>query len=188
LALAATASAQTTQRIRGEVVSLKGRELAVKTPSGQVTNVRLADNVRISGRSASSLDAITSNTFLGTTAVPQPDGTLSATEVHIFPESMRGTGEGHRPMETDQPGSTMTNATVAKVGAGGSGRTITLKYKDGETVVVVGDKVPVVMVEPASASMLVPGAHVIVTATKQLDGTLTSERVSVGLNGLVPPI
>jgi hypothetical protein len=207
LALAAIAQAQTTaQRIQGDVVSLDGRSLAVKTRAGSVVTVRLADNVRISARSASSLDAIVPGAFLGTTAVPGPDGTLSATEVHLFPESMRGTGEGHRPMDI-QPGATMTNATVtsvaaartksastttnatvADVAASGSERRIALKYKDGEKIVVVGNNVPVVMVEPGDLSMLTPGAHVLVTAAKELDGTLTSDRVSVGKNGLVPPI
>ncbi len=207
LATAGSAYGQAaTQRIRGDVVALNGRNLEVKTASGQVITVRLADNVRISARSASNLAAITTGTFLGTTAVPRPDGTLSATEVHIFPESMRGTGEGHRPMDGEAgstmtnatvtsvtpakaaPRSTMTNATVANVAASGAGRQITLKYKDGEKVVVIGDTVPVVMVEPGDASMLVPGVHVVVTAAKQLDGTLASDRVSVGKNGLVPPI
>ena len=186
---------------------MHGRDLEVKTGSGQVVTVRLADNVRVSARSAASLGAITPGTFLGTTAKPQPDGSLSASEVHIFPESMRGTGEGHRPMDTEPgstmtnatvtsvapagkaaPGNTMTNATVDRVAASGAGRRITLKYKDGEQTVVVGDAVPVVMVEPGDASMLVPGAHVVVTAARQVDGTLTSDRVSVGKNGLVPPI
>jgi len=208
LATTGLASGQTaTQRIRGDVVALKEHNLEIKTGAGQVVTVRLADNVRVSARAAATLGAITPGTFVGTTAIPQPDGTLSAVEVHIFPESMRGTGEGHRPMDTE-PGSTMTNATVtsvaaagkatapntmtnatvANVAASGPERRITLKYKDGEKVVVVGASIPVVMVEPGDASMLVPGAHVIVTVSKQLDGTLTADRISVGKNGLVPPI
>ena len=194
------------QRIRGDVVALDGRNLAVKTGAGSVVTVKLADNVRVSARSASDLSAIVPGVFLGTTATPNPDGTLSASEVHIFPESMRGTGEGHRPMET-MPGSTMTNATVTSVAAAhqktttimtnatvaemtarGSEKRIALKYKDGEKIVVVGANVPVVMVEPGDLSMLTPGAHVLVTAAKQLDGSLTSDRISVGRNGLVPPI
>jgi len=127
--------------------------------------------------------------------------------VHVFPESMRGTGEGHRPMDTEPgstmtnatvtnvtaapksaPRSTMTNATVANVAPGGSARKLTLQYKGGEKTVVVGDGVPVVMVEAGDPSMLVPGAHIVVTAAKQLDGTLTTDRISVGKNGIVPPI
>jgi hypothetical protein len=208
LALTESVLGQTvTQRIRGDVIASNGHELQVKSATGQVFTVRLADSVRVSARSASNLASIKPGAFIGTTAVPLPDGTLSAVEVHIFPESMRGTGEGHRPMETD-PGSTMTNATVtgvaaagkaaarstmtnatvATVAASGAGQRLTLTYKDGEKTVVVGDSVPIVLVEPGDASMLVPGAHVVVTAAKQPDGTLTSDRVSVGLNGLVPPI
>ena len=150
---------------------------------------------------------VATGAFIGTTAVEQPDGTLKAVEVHVFPESMRGTGEGHRPMDTEPgstmtnatvtnvtaapksaPRSTMTNATVANVAPGGSARKLTLQYKGGEKTVVVGDGVPVVMVEAGDPSMLVPGAHIVVTAAKQLDGTLTTDRISVGKNGIVPPI
>ena len=209
LTIAAIASGQTpTQRIQGDVAALNGKSLEVRTPVGQVTRVDLADDLRVSARSAANLDAIKSGAFIGTTAVPQPDGTLSAVEVHVFPESMRGTGEGHRPMDTERGStmtnatvtnvapvgkggasrSTMTNATVAKVAPSGAARRITLTYKGGEKTVVVGDKVPVVMVEPGDRSMLVPGAHIIVTASRQPDGTLTSSRISVGKNGLVPPV
>ncbi len=196
----------TTQRIPGDVVALNGRLLEIRVGSGQVVGVQLAENVRVSARSASSLAAIAPGAFIGTTAVPRPDGTLSAVEVHIFPESMRGTGEGHRLMDagtgssmtnatvasvaatTPPPPNTMTNATVASIAASGRERQITLKYREGEKTVTVGDTVPVVMIEPGDMSLLVPGAHVLVTATKQADGTLTSDRISVGKNGLVPPI
>jgi len=196
------------QRIRGDVAAVHGKDLDIKTNAGQVVTVRMTDNLRISARGPADLAAIAPGSFIGTTAVAQPDGTLKAVEVHVFPESMRGTGEGHRPMETDQPGSTMTNATVtsvapakaaqprstmtnatvANVAPAGSARRLTLKYKDGEQTVVVGDNVPVVTVEAGDPSTLVPGAHVVVTAAKQLDGTLTTERISVGKNGIVPPI
>jgi hypothetical protein len=167
----------------------------------------MTDNLRVSARGAADLASIVPGSFIGTTAVAEPDGTLKAVEVHVFPESMRGTGEGHRPMETEQPGSTMTNATVTSVAPAqaaprstmtnatvtsvapaGSARRLTLKYKDGEQTVVVGDNVPVVTVEAGDPSMLVPGAHVVVNAARQLDGTLTTDRISVGKNGIVPPI
>ena len=208
LAIAPPAYGQvTSQRIRGDVVAVHGKDLDVKTSAGQMVTVRMADNVRVSARSAASPDALATGAFIGTTAVEQPDGTLKAVEVHVFPESMRGTGEGHRPMDTEPgstmtnatvtnvtaapksaPRSTMTNATVANVAPGGSARKLTLQYKGGEKTVVVGDGVPVVMVEAGDPSMLVPGAHIVVTAAKQLDGTLTTDRISVGKNGIVPPI
>ncbi len=205
LALTGVAHGQTsTERIHGDVVALHGRDLEVKVGAVRVVAVRLADKVRVSGRSASDLAAIEPGVFVGTTAILQPDGTLSAVEVHIFPESMRGTGEGYRPMDAKR-GSTMTNATVtsvaavgardtttnanvAGVAANGAGRRITLKYQGGQKTVVVGPSVPVVMIEPGDVSMLVPGAHVLVTATKQAGGVLTAYRISVGMNGLVPPI
>jgi len=168
----------------------------------------LGKDVRISARSRASLEQIAPGAFLGTTAIPRADGILVASEVHIFPESMRGTGEGHRPMDV-QIGSTMTNATVTTVKRGDAGgkarstmtnatvagvagadgeRRMTLKYKDGEKTVVVPDGVPVVMVEPGELSMLTPGAHIVVSASRAPDGTLVADRISVGKDGLVPPI
>jgi hypothetical protein len=209
-AIAGIAAAQApTQRIRGDVIALDGATLQMKSESGQTVAVKLANDVRISGRSRANLDDIKTGVFLGTTAVPQPNGTLVATEVHVFPESMRGTGEGHRPFDgppgstmtnatvtnmtgaaarSTKPQSTMTNATVATVADADHTRRMTLKYKDGEKVIVVPDDVPVVMVEPGDRSLLVPGAHIIVVATKAADGTMSADRVSVGKNGLIPPI
>lgn len=208
LAIAPNAYGQaTSQRIRGEVMAVHGKDLDVRTTAGPMVTVRMADSLRVSARAAANLDTVAPGAFIGTTAIEQPDGTLKAVEVHVFPESMRGTGEGHRPMDAE-PGRTMTNATVtsvaaapkpsarstmtsatvANVAAGGSTRKVTLQYKGGEKIVVVDDGVPVVMVEAGDPSMLVPGAHVVVTAAKQLDGTLTTDRISVGKNGIVPPI
>ena len=157
-------------------------------------------------RAPTSIDAIKPGTFIGTAAKPGPNGTLVASEVHIFPETMRGTGEGHRPMST-LPGSTMTNATVAgvspsassgrgtmtnatveKVGEAGKGRTLKLTYKGGEQTVFVPGNVPVVTVEDGSRASLAPGEHVIVYAQRDTNGDLAAQRISVGKNGSVPPI
>jgi len=206
LAIAPYAEGQVvTQRIRGDVVAVHGKDLDVRTSSGQIVTVRMMDSLRVSARSAAGPNALVQGAFIGTTAVEQPDGTLKASEVHVFPESMRGAGEGHRPMETE-PGSTMTNATVASVSSspkpasrstmtnatvagvasGGAVRTLTLRYNGGEKKVVVNDGVPIVMVEAGDSSMLVQGAPVVVTAAKQLDGSLTTDRITVGRNGVVP--
>ena len=143
----------TTQAIRGDIVAIDGANLQVKATTGPTLAITLSDKVRVNARVPAKLDAITQGIYVGTTATPQPDGTLLASEVHIFPETLRGTGEGHRPMDT-VPGSTMTNATVASVtgsdaktrgmttnatvatvaGAEHS-RTIRLTYKDGEKTV-----------------------------------------------------
>jgi hypothetical protein len=194
------------QKFVGDVVTLDGPNLQIKASDGQALTVKVGDSTRLSARSGTDASKITAGAFIGTTAVAQSDGTLSAVEVHIFPESMRGTGEGHRPMD-GEPGSTMTNATIASVGshdatagktmtnatvAGVSGapggRRVTLTYKGGEKTVVVPENVPVVMVEPADRSLLAPGAHVIVYGATQADGTLAAERVTVGKNGFVPPL
>lgn len=204
--LAGAAQAQPqAKKIVGEVVELDGVRLEVRATTGQVVEVKLAADARLSGRSRADAAKLAPGAFVGTTAVLQPDGTLLAHEVHVFPESMRGTGEGHRPM-SNAPGSTMTNATITGVGARSAGqrdtmtnatvagmsaapgsRTLTLAYKGGEKTVVVPEDVPIAMVEPADRSALVPGAHVIVYAAPQSDGTLAAERVTVGRNGFVPP-
>src|SRR5437773_7639519 len=203
--LAGAAQAQSqVQKIPGDVVKVDGAKLEIKSTAGQVVDVKLADNARLSARSPADATKLAPGAFIGTTAVPQPDGTLRASEVHIFSESMRGTGEGHRPMDTE-PGSTMTNATIASVGgaaqhntmtnatvAGVSGapgeRRMQLTYKGGEKTVVVPENVPVLSIEPADRSLLTPGTHGIVYATPQADGMLAAERVSIGKNGYVPPL
>lgn len=196
------------QKISGEVIKLEGSSLQIRAGDGQVVTVKYGDNVRLSGRSPADLDRIVPGIFLGTTAAPRADGMLSASEVHIFPESMRGSGEGHRPMDTG-PGNTMTNATVTSVGVaktdtrtantmtnatvaqvaarGDSDRRLTLTYAGGEKVVIVLADTPIVMVEPADRSLLTPGAHVIVYATRQADGSLSADRITVGKNGFTPP-
>ena len=124
--------------------------------------------------------------YIGTAAMPQADGSLVAYEIQIFPESMRGVGEGHHPWDL-QPQSTMTNGTVGDVVVT-QGRTLTLRYKDGEKQVVVSEKAPIITYAPATAAMLTQGAHVIITATRQPDGSLVAQRIGVGKDGLVPPM
>jgi hypothetical protein len=204
LGFAAVAAAESMQTIRGEVDAVDARTLRVKSASGQETAIKVAANTRVSVRAPASIDAIKPGAFVGTAAKPGPNGTLVASEVHIFPEAMRGTGEGHRPMST-LPGSTMTNATVAgvsasaskgtmtnatvdKVGQAGKGRTLKLKYKGGEQTVFVPENVPVVTVEAGSAASLSPGEHVIVYAKRDPSGELAAQRISVGKNRSVPPI
>ncbi len=210
LAFASLASAElslaqaTAARVRGEIVSVPGAALQIKADDGQTLSIKLSDRATVSTRSAADLTKIVPGAFLGTTAVPGPDGTLLATEVHIFPESMRGTGEGHRPTDT-ATGSTMTNATVSSVASGQpSGRTMTnatvasvggdqerrmtLRYNGGEKIVAVPNGIPIVMVEAGDQAMLIPGAHVVVSGTWQNDGSLLVDRVMVGRNGFVPPL
>jgi hypothetical protein len=134
------------------------------------------------GTARASLGDITPGTFLGTAARAQPDGTFRALEVHIFPESMRGPGEGHRPMEAS--GTTMTNASVEALVQRADGPRLTLKHKGGETRVWVPADAPIVRFGPGDPSLLVPGASVLVfRATSGDDGTLSASRVTVGVDG-----
>ena len=191
LLLCASALAQTpapTQRIRGDVVAIDGSNLRVKSRSGETLSVQLADNYVVTAVVKIDMTAIKTGAFVGTATMPQPDGTLTSLEVLVLPESMRGSNEGHYPWDL-KPGSMMTNATIADVThVGQGGRRMTLKYKDGEKSIVVPEDVPIVTFEPGDKSMLVPGAHILLTATKQPDGSLTATRVAVGKDGLVPPM
>ena len=186
-AAAGVAAQAPTQRIRGDVAALDGTTLTVKTRSGESLTVKLADNYTVAGLVTVDRTALADGAYVGTAAMPRPDGAQTALEVLVFPESMRGTGEGHGPWDL-MPGSTMTNATIARVAKDGTDHRLTLRYKDGEKTVIVPDNVPLVTFEGGDRSLLVPGAHIILTATKQPDGTLTATRVTVGKNGLVPPM
>ena len=187
LALAQTPAPAPTQRIRGDVVSLDGLNLRVKERSGEMLTVKLAENYVVTAVAKVGIEAITPNAFVGTASMPQSDGSHNALEVLVFPESGRGSNEGHYPWDL-QPGSMMTNATVTDVVPAGPGRRMTLRYKDGEKVITVPPNAPIVTFEPGDRSMLKPGAHLLVTATRQPDGSLTAARVAVGKDGLVPPM
>jgi hypothetical protein len=120
--------------------------------------------------------------------MPQADGSQRAVEVHIFPEAMRGTGEGHRPWDL-RPQSTMTNANVEETVTGIDGQTLTLKYKDGEKKVIVPPDTPIVTYVMGNRSELAPGTKIFIpAATKQPDGTLETARVNFGKDGLTPPM
>ena len=183
----AQAPAAPTQRIRGDIVALDGLNLQLRSRTGESLTVKLAENYAVTAVVAVGIDRITPGAFVGAASMPQADGTQIALEVLLFPEARRGSGEGHYPWDL-QPGSMMTNATVTNVASADSGRRMTLKYKDGEQVLVVPPQAPIVTFEPGDRAMLEPGAHVILTAAKQPDGTLTAAGVAVGKDGLVPPM
>jgi hypothetical protein len=181
------------ERLSGEVMGLDGGKLSIKTATGEPLTVALADNARITIRAPGDLSRLDPGLYVGVTAAPQPDGTLLASQISVFPESMRGTNEGHRPM-ANLPGSTMTNATVQHVtnasvtGVSGTAdaRRLVLSYAGGQKTVIVPPSAVVVFSEIGDRNALVPGAHVIVYATRRSDASLVSERVSVGKNGSVP--
>src|SRR6267142_5958999 len=174
-------------RVRGTIEGVDGDVLAVKSRSGEDVKLHMTGDMRVVGIAKISLDDIKVGSFIGTTTVPGPDGEQKAIEVHVFPEDMRGTGEGSRPFDL-RPNSTMTNATVAESVAGKDGHTLLVKYKDGEKKVVVPPDTPVVTYAPADKSELKAGAKVIAALKRLPDGSLETNRVSVGLDGLTPPM
>ena len=187
-AMSAAVLAQAPTRIRGTLEQVDGNLLTVKTRTGEVMKVKVPDNVLIIGLAKASMADIGKGKFIGTTTVGQKDGALVAEEVHIFPENMRGTGEGHRDWDL-RPESKMTNANVAEIKNMGDGRVMTVQYKGGEKQVLITPRTSVVSFEPASRSDLKPGAGVFVnSAERQPDGTYTAPRVNVGLHGQNPPM
>lgn len=174
-------------RIRGTVERVDGTTSVIKARDGTELKVTVADNPQIAGIIKASLADIKQNSFVGVTAMPQPDGSLNAVEVHIFSESMRGTGEGHYPWDL-QPQSTMTNANVEQVVSAVDGRTLTLKYKDGEKKITVPVSAPIVTYVPGDRSDIKPGAKVFVVAVKQADGSLQGRAWRIGRDGITPPM
>ena len=184
---AAYAQQPQTVRLRGTIEKVDGNALTLKSRDGAEVKLTLADNATIVAVVKASLADIKEGTFLGSAAMPQADGSQKALEVHIFPEQMRGTGEGHRPY-APVPNSTMTNGTAGGATvAGVDGSTILVKYKDGEKKIVVPPNAPIVRYEIGSKADLKGGAHyTVLAATKQPDGTFTAARINVGRDGTVP--
>lgn len=174
-------------RVRGTIEAVNGDTMQVKSRSGEDVKLRIAPDIRVSGITRISLADIKVGSFVGATTVPGPDGGQNAVEVHVFPESMRGTGEGSRPYDL-KPNSSMTNATVSESVVGNDGHTLLVKYKDGEKKVFVPDDTPVVTFVPGDKGELKPGAQVIAFMKQLPDGSFETNRVSVGRDGLTPPM
>ena len=174
-------------RVRGTVEAVDSDTLTVKSRSGEDFKLHMSPDMRVAGITRSSLSDIKVGSFIGTTTVPGADGMPTAAEVHVFPESMRGTGEGSRPWDL-KPNSTMTNATVSASVVGNDGHTLSVKYKDGEKKVLVTPQTPVVTYVPADKSELKAGAKVIAFMKQLPDGSFETNRVAVGRDGLTPPM
>jgi hypothetical protein len=181
-----TAYAQQTQRLRGTIEKVDGNKLLVKTPNGEAT-LNLTNNAVVVGVHKASVADIKEGSYIGSGALPQPDGTQKAVEVHIFAESQRGTGDGHRDNWDGAPNGTMTNGAVGQAVSGVDGPVITVKYKDGEKKIIVGPNVPIVRYEVGDKGELKPGVAInVAAAAKQADGTFTAGRLNVGLDGATP--
>src|SRR6202795_2170520 len=189
-AVVTAASAQTPPavRIRGTIEAVDGATLSIKTREGNDVKVKMTDNAAVFAVVKTALSEIKEGSYIGVTAMPEPDGVQKAVAVHIFPENQRGAAEGFRPWD-QRPGSTMTNATVAETVKGTDGQNILVKYKDGEKKVVVPPDTPIVTFVAGDKSELKPGAKIIIFgAVKKDDGTLEANRVNVGRDGTPPPM
>src|SRR5438552_9250414 len=187
--IAASCAAATAQalRVRGTIEKADGNVLTLKSTDGAELKLALTDNAMIVAVVKASMADIKEGTFLGSAAMPQPDGSQRALEVHIFPEAMRGTGEGHRPY-APVPNSTMTNGSASGATvAGVDGSTMMVKYKDGEKKIVVPPGVPIVRYESGGRGDLKAVARCTVRAVyKEPVGTLKANRINVGRDGVVP--
>jgi len=184
---AAAQKSPTPTRVRGTIESVDGDVLNVKSRSGEDVKLHMTGNVLILGITRIALADVKVGSFIGTTTVPGPDGAPKAVEVHVFPENMRGTGEGSYAWDS-RPNSTMTNATVADSVAGVDGQTINVKYKDGEKKVVITQDTPIVTYVPGDKSELKPGAKIIAFVKQLPDGSFETPRISVGRDGITPPM
>ncbi len=178
---------EATVRVRGTIDRVEGDTYIVKARGGAELKVTLAEKALVVALTKASLADIKPGTYVGVAGMPQADGSQKALEVHIFPEAMRGTGDGHRGWDL-QPSSTMTNGNVEQSSASSDGQVLTLKYKDGEKKIVVAADTPIVTYVPGEVSELKPGAPIFISAAvKQPDGTLKTPRVNVG-RGVAPPM
>jgi hypothetical protein len=175
-------------RVRGEIQQVDGDTLTVKSREGATVTVKLRDNAAVTGVEKAMLSDIKQNSFIGITAMPQPDGTQKAIEVHIFPESRRGAGEGHRPWDL-VANSTMTNANVEQLVTAVDGPMLTMKYKDGEKKIQVPNNATIVQFVNADKSDLKPGAKIFIAAGSKLpNGNIETAGINVGKNGITPPM
>ena len=186
--IALPASAQETVRIRGTIERVEGPVYVVKNRDGAELKLTVTDNPLFVAIVKSTMADIKPGMFVGSTGLTQPDGSQKAIEVHIFPESMRGTGEGHYDWDL-KPQTKMTNANVEQTVAGVDGQMLSVKYKDGEKKLLVTPETAVVTYVIGDRNDLKPGTRIFVAAAKkQPDGTLQTPRITYGKDGLTPPM
>jgi hypothetical protein len=186
ISIALPASAQETVRVRGTIERIEGPVYVVKNRDGAEVKLTVTDNPLFVAIAPSTMADIKPGMFVGSAGMMQPDGTQKAIEVHIFPESMRGTGEGHYDWDL-KPQSKMTNGNVEQSVAAVDGPVLSVKYKDGEKKLVVTPETVVVSYVPGNKDDLKPGTRIFVAAAKkQPDGTLQTPRITYGRNGAGP--
>jgi hypothetical protein len=174
-------------RVRGTVESLDGNTLSIKTREGTDTKITLKDGWKVSSVAKASVNDIKEGDFVGVASLPTAEGGDGALEVLIFPAAMKGTGEGSYAWDL-KPNSSMTNATVANAVKSVDGHTITVTYKGGQKKIAIADSTPIVTFAPAVEADIKAGATVFVPSEKAADGSMSSTRVIVGTNGVIPPM
>jgi hypothetical protein len=182
--------------VRGTITNVDGNTLEINERGGGPVKVHLADNAKVVSVAKANLSDIKPGSFIGTAATPRTDGTLQAIEIHIFPESMRGTGEGNRVWDL-APKSSMTNGTVAqrpdKVAENKvnkvEGNSLTVEYGGGTKIVTATPGTRVVTLVPGDRSELKPNVKVFIAgATKDAGGVLQADRITISRNGISPPM
>lgn len=183
--MATAADMPVVKPLRGTVESVSNHTLTFTNRSGAQKTIGLTDKTGFKRVSKADIDSIKADSFVGSAAIPQADGTLKALEVTVFEASLKGSGEGHYGWENaDGSTGTMTNGTVGKLSKA-NGRTLTVNYKGGEKQLVVPNDVPIAYVEPGSVDELTKGAKIVVFPAE--DGK-TARGVAVGKDGFQPPM
>jgi Domain of unknown function (DUF5666) len=176
----AVAQAPEMVRVRATIESVDGSTLMVKSRDGVEMKIKLADNAPVNEVVKAALSDIKPNSYVAVTAMPQPDGSQKATAVIIFPEAMRGVGDGHRPWDY-VPNSTMTNATVDNAVTSVDGEKLVVKYKDGDKTIMLSPSTEIATYAKKSLADLKPGEKIFIAGAKKLpDGTLDAPNVSFG--------
>lgn len=186
-ASAQTAADDTRVRVAGTIEAVNGDTLTVNTPDGQKRTVTASPDLQVYGIENRRMTDIKPGDFVASGGVRGTDGKIHAVDVRIFPEALRGVGEGQRPWNV-RPEGVMTNATVGTVSRSGEGGVVHVTYKDGQSEFTVDPDVPILAYVPADRTLLKPGATVVATATKAPDGSLHISRITAEKNGVKPPI
>ncbi len=174
--------------LRGTVDQASETQLQITDRKGEKVNVKLNDKTQVFSVSKGTASDIKPDSFIGTAAVPQADGSLKALEVHVFAASLRGTGEGHSPWESaDGKINTMTNGTIGKL-VNANGRTLTVNYNNQQKTVIVPEETPIVTIDPGDRSLLKPGTRIVLFSVTDESGERVATRISAGKNGTVPPM
>jgi hypothetical protein len=173
-------------RVRGAITALDGDVMKVHTKAGDDVQVSLTKDTLVRGVTLGEVSEIKPGSYIGSAAIPLPDGSLKALEIHVFPPELAGTGDGHRAFDLGKD-STMTNGSVGDL-VTSNGRTITVNYKGGQKKIVVPDDVPIVNLVPGDRSLLKPGVKIVMQAQRTADGAMNALSISAGENGVTPPM